>query len=269
MSGLNQTLSKWFGVHVVRDSKMKRLSKASHLLKQYRVDDCGNRHEQTNVHTRNGFRMLLDPSSTVDQSLLYSGFWEAEQIKFLFGHERILQTKLQKVFFDVGAYSGLYSLIAARAQVFEQIIALEPDRTNICQLYANIFLNNYERLIEVHRLAASNHEGEVVFSDSKLIPGGNRGGTGVVQDSSADTYKVGCGRLDTLAPFRNKFVVAKIDVEGHELETLEGMKNLLLSNDVLFQVESFPNMQEAFFAEAFKLNLKHLGTIGPDHYFTN
>ena len=51
--------------------------------------------------------------------------------------------------------------------------AFEPDRQNRYQLYGNLFLNNFEREIEVYNFGLSNNNKEVAFG---IVKDGNRGG---------------------------------------------------------------------------------------------
>jgi hypothetical protein len=82
-------------------------------------------------------------------------------------------------------------------------------------------------------------------------------------------------RLDNLIAPRDQIVFAKIDVEGHEMAVLDGMTNIISSNECVLQIESLT------FHQAGELKLDGLKTflrghgyrmihqIGPDIYYSN
>ena len=49
------------------------------------------------------------------------------------------------------------------------------------------------------------------------------------------TFKKG----DDTIKFKNKIITCKIDVEGHELDVLKGMINILKKNKLILQIEIF------------------------------
>lgn len=217
---------------------------------------------------QSGILMLLDPTSLVDRSLLNQGSWEANQIEQLFEFIDVTHTR-PALFLDIGAYTGLYSFAALNSGHFDRIIAFEPDITNRCQLYANLFLNNAQSKIEVIHAALSDHNGKLDFNDSREIENGNRGGVGHANSNHGAHLSVPCMTLDSLLDLKDNFIVMKIDVEGHELNVLDGMENIVKANKILIQVESFSNQVEAFKLRAGEFGLKYIKSIYPDHYFAN
>ncbi len=120
------------------------------------------------------------------------------------------------VVWDVGANVGFYSLLASRKA--RKVIAIEPLPANLAYLRRHIALNRLESCIEVHELAATNYNGEGNF---RPIPG-NRS-EGALQPYG--TMRVRTARLDR---FTSELPdVIKVDVEGNELEVLQGATDVL------------------------------------------
>ncbi len=46
--------------------------------------------------------------------------------------------------------------------------------------------------------------------------------------------------FDNLYKFKEEYIFIKCDVEGHEIKTIQGMKNTLKKNTCLIQIEIFP-----------------------------
>jgi FkbM family methyltransferase len=137
-------------------------------------------------------------------------------------------------FIDVGANFGLYTCIIGRQQPATQLIAFEPNRWVLEPLREHIALNGlkdvaiYENAVGAVRHKASLLPGKPGFSAlSAVVP------------SHQDGYEVDVVSLDETLSFTGKPLVLKVDVEGYELEVLEGAKALLARNFGYAQIESF------------------------------
>jgi FkbM family methyltransferase len=120
---------------------------------------------------------------------------------------------------DVGANEGLYSYVLAK--LFDRVEAFEPNEA------ASAGLRDYDcPKISLHRVALSRSEGERAFHvpilahgvvnlgwgslERETLPPSENVTTQIVQTKILDSYD-----------FQN-VVFIKIDVEGHELQVLEG-----------------------------------------------
>ena len=137
-------------------------------------------------------------------------------------------------FIDVGANFGLYTCIIGRQQQATQLIAFEPNRWALEPLREHIALNGlkdvaiYDSAVGAFRQKASLLPGKPGFSAlSAVVP------------SHRDGYEIDVVSLDEIFSFTGKPLVLKIDVEGYELEVLEGAKGLLARNFGYAQIESF------------------------------
>lgn len=126
-----------------------------------------------------------------------------------------------KIFIDIGANAGLYSLVAAKAGgPAARVIAVEPQDEMRRRLAYNARANSLDNL-EISGVAVADYEGESVM---RLI-GHNRGGTqlAVTDDgASGRTTAVRVAKLSTLLEEMrvSRLDVMRIDVEGAELAIL-------------------------------------------------
>lgn len=215
-----------------------------------------------------GLRLLLDPRSLVDRSVIDHGSWELDRIEWLLTTARSMAAGRQAMFLDVGAYWGLYAMLAARAELFDEVIAFEPDRHNFAQMQAQLFLNELSTRIDARHAAVSSTSGSVHLMFSRSHPDGNRAGVGVVphDQPGEDVQAV---TIDDVVDVTGRFVVAKIDVEGHEHAVLDGMERLIARNEVLFQVEVFEAQRVAVMPRMEELGLRVVHEMYPDCFVTN
>ena len=92
-----------------------------------------------------GCKWLIDWSNSVDKKMTFKLF-EDKQIAFFIKNYKIYNPEY---FLDIGAHGGLYSIILKKNFPKLNVLSFEPDRQNRFQLYGNLFLNKFEREIEV------------------------------------------------------------------------------------------------------------------------
>ena len=227
------------------------------------------------VEERMGLRLLLDLDNVVDQQVFVSGTWEKATIDTLFGLAREERRRHggEAVFLDIGAHWGLYALLAHQSGMFGRIVAFEPDPTNYGQLQANLFLNGATTAIEALQLATSDRERTFGLS---LTTTRNRGGTRVVEVGQAGQATCRAVRVDRQLDVTGKLLVIKMDVEGHEMEAIEGLLGLLSKNRCVLQIEisSTPEEEmprrlallETLFA---RYGIEFVRVIFSDHFFVS
>lgn len=159
-------------------------------------------------------------------------------------------------FIDIGANFGLYTCIIGRALLADRLIAFEPNRAVIGRLQEHIARNGLHG-VEIHRSAAgaSRHKAALALG----APGFDALTSVVAAHSGADQIDV--VTLDETLAFAGKALIFKIDVEGYELEVLEGAKNLFTRNYGYAQIESF----EATRADAVIAAMARFGWRWSDH----
>jgi FkbM family methyltransferase len=119
---------------------------------------------------------------------------------------------------DVGAYTGLYSIIAAKCGA--KAVALEPMPANQWRIRINAQRNKVQRQIDVLPVAASDYEGTASLNYNPRVPltTGASLETGNVNHSAAILVK--CITIDSLG--LEDIGTIKIDTERHEPCVLRG-----------------------------------------------
>ena len=149
-----------------------------------------------------------------------------------------LQNLNGKVFFDVGAHIGLYTLPASK--IAKKIVAFEPSLFNLAKLRHHLVLNNVTNNVVVVPMAVSNVNGTLDFFESSngshpknsLLMGPELGVKRSVEATTLDSY---CEK-NALYPD-----VLKIDVEGAEFYVLEGAKKLLSTKRPIIYLSLHPS----------------------------
>ena len=143
-----------------------------------------------------------------------------------------LWTKLIKkadVIFDVGANTGIYSLIAKSLKPEAEVYAFEPVERVFEKLEFNNHLNNFD--IKCFDKALSNADGDAVIYDmpTEHIYSVTVNKNIHAADAEVIPTKIEIVRLDTFIEQNKvkKIDLLKIDVETHEAEVLEGMGKYL------------------------------------------
>ncbi|MBJ7311890.1 FkbM family methyltransferase [Rugamonas sp. CCM 8940] len=222
------------------------------------------------IYDRLGCRLLLDPSSLVDRCVINQGSWEPEQVAYFLQLAERFRGKEKTAFLDIGAYWGMYSLLFAKAGLASEIFAFEADRHNFAQLQSNVFLNGAARQIKAFNKAVSESDHLMYAWDSTSHPDGNRGGVGMVhQGFEYATMEVDGVTLDSFLGLKDRNLIVKIDVEGHEQHVLLGMERTVKENRILMQVEVYEPQQPVTFAILERMGLRRIHQIDHDFYYTN
>ena len=145
------------------------------------------------------------------------------------------------IFVDVGANVGLYSCILGRRHLVPQVLALEPDKLNFSRLGANLALNGLAAIVEARAIAAGARSATMAFAPA----GPENRGVSKLGPVEAGGYDVIVAPLDDLLHIEDRKIVVKIDVEGYELEVLEGAERLFRRNKGFAQIEGHGDRRAA------------------------
>lgn len=138
-------------------------------------------------------------------------------------------SKNSNVILDIGANTGIYSLVSKAVNPNSTVYAFEPVKRVYEKLCANTLLNRYN--INCFELALSNNDGEAIIYDS---PTPHVYSVTVNKNISGLTNtiptKIQTQKLSTLIKQQKIGAIdlIKIDVETHEPEVLEGMEEYLV-----------------------------------------
>lgn len=181
--------------------------------------------------------------------------------------QRALQTLEQvgvprdgSTFVDIGAHIGTTTITAVRRFGFTHALAFEPEPENYRLLQANLGVNGLETRIRCFNVAVSNRVGTAELSLPKsglkqrvLRAGEEATSTMQVPLESLDAF-AGDGRLDPA-----EVGMLWLDIEGHELEALQGAR-CLLERSVPIVMEFIPRRLKK------KGRLEELAAVLSEHY---
>ena len=130
----------------------------------------------------------------------------------------------QDLFIDIGAYQGVYSLLAAGISKAE-VIAFEPEQKAFSQLKYHIELNQLKNNIDCRQTAL----GEQI---KKTTITTNYSQQNYIEPNSHNSVNILMSTLNEEIPEIEVACLIKIDAEGYELKILEGGKNILQNKNL-------------------------------------
>ena len=210
---------------------------------------------------RGGIHYASDLTDYVAKTVAVKGHLERAQTLYFFNAAR---RRGCDIFLDIGANFGYYSLTATKTGDFAEIHAMEAHPKTYRRLLENIKANRLQNAIIPHEIAASDKSGELFIDDK------SSGAAAVSSDMrEGATIKIQSAPLDSLFNFSGRNIAVKMDVEGHEVAALKGMKHLLARNSVLLQVEVLPENSESSLHCLFDGDFRCIHRIVGDFYFVN
>lgn len=185
------------------------------------------------------FRMALPPA-LIDEDLgaAHVFYHDVAGRGFEFGLRRFLDLHLRSddVFIDVGAHWGIHALTAATVHPHQvAVLAIEAHPGNCARLHRWVELNGLEGDIEVISKAIGDSEGEVRLWMSGSSMGHSIRTAG--HEAGSKAIDVGMTTIDRVLADRphlrwRRFLL-KLDVEGNEIEALNGARDLFSREDVV------------------------------------
>jgi len=150
---------------------------------------------------------------------------------------KILMDKPSGSVLDIGANLGTFCVPLARKIPNLEFHAFEPQRIINYQLCANVVINSLEN-VYTYEFALSNKEGDVKLAMPDYTAETNIGAFSIDKEVRENEYE--CSTVNTtdkiqllpldLLAFSNVKLI-KLDVEGHELEVLQGGLETIKANN--------------------------------------
>lgn len=165
----------------------------------------------------------------------------------------VLRKEIKKgmICMDLGANIGYITLLMAeKAGPSGKVYAIEPDPEDIEWLNANVKLNNYGDRVKVISIAISNKRGKMPFYLGKAS---NLSNLTKTKNTRGKPIMV---NVDTLTNFCGKHGIPeliKMDIEGHEVEVMEGLYKLVKSKR--FPCKIIMELHPIYYSS--KRNLEH------------
>lgn len=169
------------------------------------------------------------------------------------------------VFVDIGAHYGFYTLLVGTRHRNSKVFAFEPAPENYEVLKKNVETNNLKN-VEIYNLAVSEREEIKRFNITK-----DSGCCGFYPHPLAKTLREIEVKTVVLDSFLREIpkvpLIIKIDVEGHEIYVLEGMRGIIEdATDLMFFIEFNPDSLKSAGFQPEDL-LEKIDQLGFDIYF--
>ena len=166
-----------------------------------------------------GFSVLCFPDSGSASNIFYGNhYFDLDEMTLL---RRVLRPG--DGFVDGGANIGVYAMLAASLVGRDgRVIAFEPFPAHAARLRANAALNGFDQ-VELRTAALTDRAGTVSFVTNRDVS--NRIQTRT--DADSDTITVEATTLDEALAGLPDFTIAKLDLEGSEIDALKGAARLL------------------------------------------
>jgi FkbM family methyltransferase len=166
----------------------------------------------------------------LSEILMVSGLWEPYVKRVV-----DIEANEDDIVVDVGANIGVYAIPLAKKVA--KVIAFEPHPKTSGILESNVILNNINN-VEVIKKAVGHSNKKVLYRLSVIPPYSGIASTNLKKnDSIVELEGI---TLDTALMNENKIDWLFIDVEGFELDVLEGARNILLRYSPKIIIESYP-----------------------------
>ena len=126
------------------------------------------------------------------------------------------------VFLDIGANLGLFSLLAARNPHCRRVIAVEPLPAIFRNLEANVGRNEGDKIEPILGAVTATKEDFVYLSFDERHSGMSK-----IVDGPHNAVRapaISAEKLDRLLPNASTPIVAKIDVEGSEVDVMSALR---------------------------------------------
>lgn len=171
-------------------------------------------------------KIRVNLSNQIEAQIFWQGVQGGDR-----GEVKLLKSLLKPrdIFFDIGANIGVFSLLAAKRLVKGEVHAFEPSTEHLSKLKQNIRMNGFRNII-VNEFGLSSS-----LSKKKLyIPtNGNTGKASIYAERDSQEKfleeDITVQKLDDYVSRSNlkKVDILKIDVEGAELDVLDGARMTL------------------------------------------
>jgi len=187
-----------------------------------------------------GKEMFLDFLDPIDREIIINQKYEEQEINIL---KKLYHDYNYEYFLDVGANCGYYCIKLSSEFNKLKLIAFEPNKDAFLKFNNTLDVNpKLKDRIKIHNFGLSNSSKQLEMTSLEKFGYLQSGGSTVINKNEKKfiktkiflcDFKVGSEVLN----FKNKTICIKIDVEGHEYQVIDGIRNLLKENKVIIQVE--------------------------------
>jgi FkbM family methyltransferase len=219
---------------LVKIPLLKRLipSIAIHLLKLFK--------RNRGYFNIDGLKMYLDFLDPIDRLIILNKSYEIEEINIL---TKLIKNNFITKFIDIGSNCGFYSFKFALQNL--SVFSFEPNSEALLKMNNTISKNkNLKNKIKIFPYGISSTNSKIQMRSKVRHGYAQTGGSTINTDKITPNsrlmvydaeFKIG----DEILNFKENNLAIKIDVEGHELDVLKGIQNLIKFNKCILQIEIF------------------------------
>lgn len=190
--------------------------------------------------------VVFFPNDVIGRELARTGAFARQSVSDLrakLEEHGVFQTGMTVL--EVGANIGSHTIYFFRDLECGKVIALEPDPQNLRLLQHNMVLNGLSEKVTALALAASDMPGTALFTRDLINRGGSHLGGNAKTGAATETFSVEVVSIDALLTSIRQdpaqIGLIWMDVEGHELSALKGMKDLIGRNSPPIFLEHSPS----------------------------
>jgi len=189
--------------------------------------------KENDVLTENIYaqKIFLDSTDLIGRSVLKNGIYDKSCVSFM---RELVKNIHKPTVLDVGANIGNH--LIPMLPIVESAIAFEPQKNTFSKLKRSVEINNYHNC-QLHNIGLSDKNETLTFYENIE---GNNGASSFISNVSESVecelpVRVGDEVLDELCI--SKVDLIKIDVEGYEVEVVEGLANTIETHSPLILME--------------------------------
>lgn len=177
--------------------------------------------------------LIHDEKDLISRYILNQGYWEKDLMDLAKNYLTPSSNCL-----DVGANLGSWSIELSKFCHQGKIFSFEPQPELYLQLCANLYINQCLN-VTPYCFGLSTHEKSGTFAYMKHLATNNSGATAIREDG---TIQIELKAMDDFLDRLPKIDFIKMDVEGHELFTLQGGESLLDRDRPILFIELWTSM---------------------------
>jgi len=187
--------------------------------------------------------MYLDFLDPIDRQIILNQNYEVEELNIF---ENLIKKNSSNYLLDIGANCGYYTFFFFFFNPKLKVLAYEPNNEAHFKFLETLKKNEIlKESIKLFNYGLSNTNSELNLYSKVKFGYAQTGGASVEADENGKSqiakFKIG----DDVLNLKNENIAIKIDVEGHELKTLQGIYNLIRQNNIILQIEIFEqNLQK-------------------------
>ena len=189
-------------------------------------------------------KMFLDFLDPIDREIIIKKKYEENEISIL---HKLTKNFNANYFLDIGANNGYYSIKFSELYNYIKVIAFEPNNEAYFKFKKTLEKNQglFNR-ITLYDFGLSDKNSKEKMRSKVKYGYAQTGGSTIHDSKKFDDIKIYNANFkvgDEIINIKNSNLIIKIDVEGHELNVLKGLKKIINQNNCILQIEIFKNFE--------------------------